>query len=84
MMEDVLKVLGIDNVSILYTQMQRLGIKPDEIIDRPSEFSNALRTIFGQGAAILEKQIISLILSKTSQPYGNAVTLADAFQLLKG
>jgi hypothetical protein len=84
MIEDVLKVLGIDNVSILYSQLQRLGISPDEIIDRPSEFSSALRTIFGQGAAILEKQIISLILSKTTRPYGNAITLSEAFQLLKG
>ena len=84
MMEDVLKVLGIDNVSILYSQLQRLGVRPDEIIDRPSDFSNALRTIFGQGAAILEKQIISLILSKTARPYEKVLTLSEAFNLLKG
>jgi hypothetical protein len=53
-LEDVLKDLGVDNLSVLYYHLEKLGVKKHEIPDKPAEFSNALRVIFGQAATILE------------------------------
>ena len=64
-LEDVLNVLGVDNMAVLYHHLEKMGVKRNEIADKPVEFSNALRTIFGQAASILESQIISTISSKT-------------------
>ena len=82
-LEDVLRVLGVDNMAILYVQLERLGVKRNEVADKPVEFSNALRTIFGQAASILEKQIISAIAARTGGMYDQKVTLAEALQKLK-
>lgn len=81
-LEEVLKVLGVDNVSVLYYHLEKMGVKRDEIANKPVEFSNALRTIFGQAATILERQIISTIASRTGD-HGKKITLADALQKLK-
>lgn len=83
MLEDVLKVLGVDNMAVLYAHLEKLGVKRNEVADKPVEFSNALRTIFGQAAAILERQIISTIASRTGGTYGQKTTLAEALQKLK-
>lgn len=83
MLEDVLKVLGIDNMAVLYVHLEKLGVKRNEVADKPVEFSNALRTIFGQAASILERQIISTIASRTGGTYGQKTTLAEALQKLK-
>lgn len=83
MLEDVLKVLGVDNMAVLYVHLEKLGVKRNEVADKPVEFSNALRTIFGQAASILERQIISTIASRTGGTYGQKTTLADALQKLK-
>ena len=82
-LEDVLKVLGVDNMSVLYFHLEKMGVKRHEIADKPVEFSNALRTIFGQAASILEMQIISTISSRTGGEYGKKITLAEALQKLK-
>ena len=81
--EDVLKVIGMDNLSVLYYHLEKLGVKKHEIPDKPAEFSNALRLIFGQAATILEMQIASTIASKTSGEYRQKITLAEAFRSLK-
>jgi hypothetical protein len=60
-----------------------MGVKRNEIADKPVEFSNALRTIFGQAASILERQIISTIASRTGGDFGKKITLAEALQKLK-
>lgn len=83
MLEDVLKVLGVDNMAVLYVHLEKLGVKRSEVADKPVEFSNALRTIFGQAASILERQIISTIASRTGGTYGQKTTLAEALQKLK-
>lgn len=83
LLDDVLKVLGTENLSVLYYHLERLGVRREEIADKPAEFSNALRMIFGQAASILESQIVSSIASKTGQVYGVNVTLAQALEELK-
>lgn len=83
MLEEVLKVLGVDNMAVLYVHLEKLGVKRNEVADKPVEFSNALRTIFGQAASILERQIISTIASRTGGTYGQKTTLAEALQKLK-
>ena len=83
MLEDVLKVLGVDNMAVLYVHLEKLGVKRSEVADKPVEFSAALRTIFGQAASILERQIISTIASRTGGTYGQKTTLAEALQKLK-
>ncbi|MGI0025365.1 MAG: hypothetical protein ACREA4_09505 [Nitrososphaera sp.] len=82
-LEEVLKVLGVDNMAVLYVHLEKLGVKRNEVADKPVEFSNALRTIFGQGASILERQIISAIASRSGGTYGQKTSLADALQKLK-
>jgi hypothetical protein len=82
-LEDVLKVLGVDNMAVLYVHLEKLGVKRNEVADKPVEFSNALRTIFGQAASILERQIISSIASRTGGVYGEKITLAEALRKLK-
>jgi hypothetical protein len=60
-----------------------MGVKRNEIADKPVEFSNALRTIFGQAATILERQIISTISARIGGDSTKKITLADALQKLK-
>lgn len=83
LMEDLLTVLGEENMSILYHHLERLGVKRNEIVDKPAEFSKALRVIFGQAASILEAQIVSSIASRTGHNYGPNVTLVEALAQLK-
>jgi hypothetical protein len=82
-LEDVLKDLGVDNLSVLYYHLEKLGVKKNEIPDKPVEFSNALRVIFGQAATILEKQIVSTIATKTGGNYDRKNSLAEALRSLK-
>jgi hypothetical protein len=82
-MEDLLTVLGEENMSILYHHLERLGVKRNEIADKPSEFSKALKVIFGQAASILEAQIVSSMASRTGHNFGPNVTLVEALALLK-
>lgn len=82
-LEDVLRVLGLDNMSILYYHLEKLGVRKEEIIDKPAEFSKALRVIFGQGASVLEKQMISSIALRTGQTFEPSITLAEAMLRLK-
>jgi hypothetical protein len=82
-LEDVLKDLGVDNLSVLYYHLEKLGVKKHEIPDKPAEFSNALRVIFGQAATILERQIVSNIAIKNGGDYDKKNTLAEALRSLK-
>lgn len=82
-LEDVLKDLGVDNLSVLYYHLEKLGVKKNDIPDKPAEFSNALRVIFGQAATILEKQIVSSIATKTGGNYDKKNALAEALRSLK-
>lgn len=80
--EEVLGVLGMNTLSILYRQLEKLGIKKEEILDRPIEFSNALRLLFGQGATILERQIISSLALRTGALYGPNDGLVEVLRRL--
>jgi hypothetical protein len=82
-MEDLLTVLGAENMSILYHHLERLGVKRNEIAVKPAEFSKALKVIFGQAASILEAQIVSSIASRTGHNYGANVTLVEALERLR-
>ena len=81
--EDVLKILGVENASVLYYHLELLGVKKHEIPDKPAEFSSALRIIFGQAASILERQIISEVSARNGTSYGQKITLAEALRSLK-
>ena len=82
-LQEVLEVLGMDNLSILYRHLERLGVKKEQIPDHPEEFSKALRVIFGQGATILERQIISSIAMKTGVLYRPTDNLVDVLRRLQ-
>lgn len=82
-LEDALKVLGIENMSIVYNNLERLGVKKEDIPSKPVEFGKALRIIFGQGALILEMQIISSIAAKTGRTYESDMTLVQVLESLK-
>ncbi|MCI0557159.1 MAG: hypothetical protein MN733_01595 [Nitrososphaera sp.] len=84
MLEDVLKVLGTENLSVLYYHLERLGVKKNEIADKPAEFSKALKVIFGQAASILEGQIVSSLAAKTGKKYAANITLEQALNELRG
>lgn len=81
-LEDALKVLGIDNMSIVYRNLERLGVKKEDIPLKPAEFTKALRIIFGQGATILEMQIICSISARTGKTYGKDMTLVQVLESL--
>jgi len=83
LLEEVLGVLGAENLSVLYYHLERLGVKRSEIVDKPAEFSKALKVIFGQAATILESQIVSCIASKTGQDHAANLTLTQALEQLK-
>ncbi|MGH9991563.1 MAG: hypothetical protein ACREBU_08480 [Nitrososphaera sp.] len=83
LLEEVLQVLGSENLPVLYHHLERLGVKKNEIADKPEEFSKALKSIFGQGAAILESQIVSSISSKVGLDYGTNMTLSQVLSKLK-
>jgi hypothetical protein len=83
LLEDSLKVLGSENLTVLYHHLERFGVKRDEIMDKPAEFSNALRSIFGQAASILESQIVSSITAGTGQGQDSDITLSEALKQLK-
>ncbi len=82
-LDEVLKVLGSDNLPVLYYHLERLGVKKNEIADKPEEFSNALRQIFGQAASFLEGQIVSSISSKLGLDHDTHTTLAQVLSKLK-
>jgi hypothetical protein len=82
-LEEVLTAMGVDNISVLYYHLEKLGVKRNEIPDKPMEFSNALRVIFGQAASILEMQIVSMISSRIGEKLEQKITLAEALQKLK-
>lgn len=82
-LEDVLRVIGIENVAILYHHLERLGVRKEEIAEKPAEFSKALRVIFGQGATILEKQMISSIATRTGESFDPSASLPEALRRLK-
>lgn len=67
----------------MYHHLERLGVRKEEVAEKPAEFSKALRVIFGHGAAILEKQMISSIATKTGQSFDPSTSLPEAFKRLK-
>jgi hypothetical protein len=82
-LEDVLQILGGDNMSVLYYHLEKMGVKRGEIADKPVEFSNALRSIFGQASTILERQIITTVVARAGLDPGEKITLAEALQRIK-
>lgn len=83
MIEEVLGILGVENLSVLYYHLEKLGVKRSEIPNKPAEFSSALRTIFGQAGTILESQIISNIIARLGEDHDRKITLAEALGSLK-
>ena len=70
-------------MSVLYYHLEKMGVKRGEIADKPVEFSNALRSIFGQASTILERQIITTVVARTGLDPGKKITLAEALQRIK-
>jgi len=55
-------VLGQESKKVLYYHLEKgFGVRRSDIVDRPQEFVNALRSIFGTGAYVLEKAIVKEI-----------------------
>lgn len=59
---------------VFYYHLESVGVRRDEILDKPEQFVDALYDIFGNGAALIEGAIISEI--RTSS--GNAGISATA------
>ena len=51
---------------VFYYHLENVGVRRDEILDKPEEFVDALHDIFGNGAALIESAIISEIKTSNS------------------
>jgi hypothetical protein len=51
---------------VFYYHLENVGVRRDEILDKPEEFVDALHDIFGNGAALIESAILSEIKTSNS------------------
>ncbi len=78
-----LSVLGENGKRALYFHLENsFGVRRSEIPDKPEIFSQALRTIFGPGSAILEQSIVRE-LSESEGLQLTSTNFVDAVKLLR-
>ena len=82
--EEALGYIGHDNVHALFDHIEEKGLKRDEILDKPEKFVEALESLFGKAAEIIEKQIITEICMKDRNvQFDSNMTLVEAMRKLK-
>jgi hypothetical protein len=79
-----MSMLGESGKKAVYWQMEkRFGLKHEEIPARPTEFSRTLESLFGSGAIVIQKLIVSEIVARFKLPNG-AQNLEEAVRAVKG
>lgn len=54
-----LKGLLFTETEVFYFHLENLGVRPDEILDKPEKFARTISDIFGKGSPLVERAIIS-------------------------
>jgi hypothetical protein len=67
--------------AVYWYLVQKLGLKREGIPDHSNEFLEALRSLFGQGAGILEKTIVRQLRETFNITMGE--NLEEVFALIK-
>jgi hypothetical protein len=68
-------------LAVYWYLAQKLDLKRDKIPDHPGEFSEALKSLFGQGGGILEKTIIRQLRQTFKVTLGES--LGEVLTLIK-
>ncbi|AIF83504.1 hypothetical protein NTE_01440 [Candidatus Nitrososphaera evergladensis SR1] len=64
--QEKLREFLFTETEVFYYHLENVGVRRDEILDKPEEFVDALHDIFGNGAALIESAIISEIKASNS------------------
>lgn len=73
--------LGKENSAILCYHLEKHGVKKEEILEKPTLFVAALRSMFGDASIFLEKRIISEI-AKENNTVSNESNLEEILKSL--
>ena len=66
----------INGAKNIVRESEVLGVKPDEILDKPEKFAQTICDIFGKGAPLVERSIISEVSRELSvDPKGDLVEM---------
>ncbi|HVX02937.1 MAG TPA: hypothetical protein VHA09_07255 [Nitrososphaera sp.] len=82
--QEKLREFLFTETDVFYYHLESVGVRRDEILDKPEQFVDALYDIFGNGATLIESAIISEI--RTSRNADTAATAAakrDLVDVLK-
>ena len=61
-----LKGLLFTETEVFYFHLENLGVRRDEILDKPEQFVRTIHDIFGKGSPLVESTIISEIAKEMS------------------
>ncbi|GIU72343.1 MAG: hypothetical protein KatS3mg003_1822 [Candidatus Nitrosocaldaceae archaeon] len=75
--EHISSIVGYGTLDILDTYLAMNNASLDEIFDKPEEVSKGLDTIFGSGAAIIKKELISILSTKFKIKGNNLEVVID-------
>lgn len=67
---------------VFYYHLENVGVRRDEILDKPEQFVDALHDIFGNGSALIESALISEIGTSNSDAAGAGQDLVDVLKSL--
>jgi hypothetical protein len=82
--DEGLKELGESAIKVVYFHLEKnFGIRKNEIPVKPMAFSQALHSIFGQGANVIERLIVQKIEEKFKLRLDPQTGLAEAIQAVK-
>jgi hypothetical protein len=65
-LERGLEIVGRDNLATLYYHLHKAGINESEILDRPEEFTSALKIIFEGAYSFIERSIVTEVCKDLS------------------
>jgi hypothetical protein len=61
-----LKGLLFTETEVFYFHLENLGVRRDEILDKPEQFVRTIHDIFGKGSPLVERTIILEIAKEMS------------------
>lgn len=79
-----LKELGHNVKKVIYFQLEKnFGIRREDIPNQPEAFSQALHSIFSEGAKVIERLIVRKIQEKINLHLEPETSFVDAVQAVK-
>jgi hypothetical protein len=68
---------------VFYYHLENVGVRRDEILDKPEKFVDALHDIFGNGAALIESAIVSEITTTSNTSSTPKLRLVDVLKSIE-